>query len=140
MILFFRIELPPKPSGPFKLDEKFISEIENGWVKVDQRPKLQLKPIDMSSIDTPLKADGVYPTTKLHLLMQQKSPHRGGSSSIPMNTSPLSNNFRPSTAPSPPQRMPQRYIYIFMSKYKILDVKKILYFLVLQDRSNATLR
>ncbi|XP_059619515.1 protein mini spindles isoform X2 [Phlebotomus argentipes] len=69
--------LPPKPSGPFRLDPDVIAEIEKDWVKVDQMPLRDPSKIDVAFLESPLQIvtrDGVgYPMDKLQKLMDAAS-------------------------------------------------------------------
>lgn len=64
---------PSKPSGPFKLDENVIAEIECNWVKADQHRKLDLPNIDVSFIYDPITVIPVrgvaYPEDKFQQLL-----------------------------------------------------------------------
>lgn len=79
----------PKPSGPFKLDQEYIHEIEKGWVRSEQ---WQIpKPLDINTdfLYSPLKSaevNGVsYPADRLHRLISNASQH--------MLTSPVSHGL-----------------------------------------------
>lgn len=69
----------PKPSGPFKLDQDFINEIEKDWVRSElwQIPK----PLDVETgfLYSPLKSaevNGVsYPADRLQRLISTASQH-----------------------------------------------------------------
>ncbi|XP_039442787.1 protein mini spindles-like isoform X1 [Culex pipiens pallens] len=64
---------PSRPSGPFKLDENVIAEIECNWVKAEQHRKLDLPKIDVSFIYdsiTVIPVRGVaYPEDKFQQLL-----------------------------------------------------------------------
>lgn len=64
---------PPKVSGPFKLDENVIADIECNWVKADQHRKLDLPQIDVSFIYDSIKVIPVrgiaYPDDKFRQLL-----------------------------------------------------------------------
>lgn len=64
---------PPKVSGPFKLDENVIAEIEKNWIKADQHRILDLPNIDISFIYEPIKVIPVrgvaYPEDKFQQLL-----------------------------------------------------------------------
>lgn len=75
------------PTGPFKLDQNVIEDIEKNWIRCDQLKKSNFQPLDLEFLDEPLKTDGVYPAHKLEALMTNAN-----------YTSPL----RPTTAPSRP--------------------------------------
>lgn len=79
----------PKPSGPFKLDQDYINEIEKDWVRSElwQIPK----PLDVDTgfLYSPLKSaevNGVsYPADRLQRLISAASQH--------MLTSPVSHGL-----------------------------------------------
>jgi cytoskeleton-associated protein 5 len=97
------------PSGPFRLDEGLIAEIEHNWVRSEKTHLAELRPIDLGFLDEPIKIkpyNGVsYPAEKLALLLT-KSPTRPQSASVQHQTtcSPhhlfSSPQLRPSTAPA----------------------------------------
>ncbi|XP_058466115.1 protein mini spindles isoform X2 [Malaya genurostris] len=64
---------PPKVSGPFKLDENVIAEIECNWVKAEHHRKLDLPTIDVSFIYDSIKVIPVrgvaYPEEKFQQLL-----------------------------------------------------------------------
>ncbi|XP_058831203.1 protein mini spindles isoform X2 [Topomyia yanbarensis] len=64
---------PPKVSGPFKLDENVIAEIECNWVKAEQHRKLDLPMIDVTFIYDSIKVIPVrgvaYPEDKFQQLL-----------------------------------------------------------------------
>lgn len=69
----------PKPSGPFKLDQEFISDIEKDWVRSEQ---WQIpKPLDVQTdfLNSPLKSADVngvsYPAERLQRLISS-APHQ----------------------------------------------------------------
>ncbi|GAB0097358.1 protein mini spindles [Sergentomyia squamirostris] len=63
----------PRSTGEFRMDPSVISEIEKGWVKVDQMVTTESPKIDISFLDSPLKIverDGVrYPMDRLQNLI-----------------------------------------------------------------------
>lgn len=62
-----------KPTGPFKLDEDYIREIEKGWIKSDQWEKGRIVPANLDFLHSPLKVyevNGVsYPADRLQRLI-----------------------------------------------------------------------
>ncbi|XP_017478345.1 PREDICTED: cytoskeleton-associated protein 5 isoform X2 [Rhagoletis zephyria] len=67
---------PSKPSGPFGLDPDVISEIEKGWVRVDQMQSVEVPRVDVSLLFEPIKIiptrDGVqYPQEKFEQLISR---------------------------------------------------------------------
>lgn len=64
----------PKPSGPFKLDQAVIDEIEKDWVRVGDQPAVAERPaVDLAFMHSPLKIveiDGTgYPRDRLDALL-----------------------------------------------------------------------
>ncbi|XP_055592596.1 protein mini spindles isoform X2 [Uranotaenia lowii] len=63
----------PKVSGPFKLDDNVIADIEHNWVKADQHRKLDLPQIDVAFLYEPIKVISVrgaqYPEEKFQQLL-----------------------------------------------------------------------
>ena len=81
--------MKPKPrvSGPFKLDENVIAEIEKDWVRSDDLPKLETPNFDYSFLYSPLKSaeiNGIsYPADRLKMLMSNTPiPHPPPSANI----------------------------------------------------------
>lgn len=98
---------PRAPSGPFKLDENLIAEIEKDWIRVDQMKQKQMTPIDLMFSEQSIRIKPnngfVYPTERLNQLLA-KSPPRPQSANVslysvssPQHFSPSS--MRPATAP-----------------------------------------
>lgn len=98
------------PSGPFRLDEGLIAEIEHNWVRSEKIHLAEMRPLDLGFLDEPIKIkpyNGVsYPAEKLALLLT-KSPTRPQSASVQHQTTTCSPHhlfsspqLRPSTAPA----------------------------------------
>lgn len=69
----------PKPSGPFKLDQDFINEIEKDWVRSDQWQIPKQLDVNTDFLHSPLKSaevNGVsYPAERLHRLISNAPQH-----------------------------------------------------------------
>lgn len=98
---------PRAVSGPFKLDENLIAEIEKDWTRVAYIKQTQFPEIDFSLLNEPpgarCKSGFEYPKERLNHLMT-KSPQRPQSANVslysvssPQHFSPSS--VRPATAP-----------------------------------------
>lgn len=78
---FFRVQEQPRPrtSGPFKLDQTYISEIEKGWVRSDQWERGKASKANMDFLHSPLKSaeiNGVcYPAERLQQLISKTPTH-----------------------------------------------------------------
>ncbi|KAL9692090.1 hypothetical protein quinque_015792 [Culex quinquefasciatus] len=87
---------PSRPSGPFKLDENVIAEIECNWVKAEQHRKLDLPKIDVSFIYDSIT---VIPVRAAHSRDYAMSPpshlrspaYGGGGSNKPKPTANLAD-------------------------------------------------
>lgn len=99
------------PSGPFRLEEGLIAEIEHNWIRSDKIHLAELRPLDLGFLNEPMKIkpyNGVsYPSEKLaQLLTTTRSPTRPQSATIQHQTtcSPhhlfSSPSLRPATAPA----------------------------------------
>ncbi|XP_055620315.1 protein mini spindles isoform X2 [Toxorhynchites rutilus septentrionalis] len=90
-------ESHPKVSGPFKLDENVIADIECNWVKADQHRKLDLPNIDVAFIYESIKVIPVhgvaYPDDKFQQLLA-RTLHR-----------PMSSTHTRDYAMSPPSHL-----------------------------------
>lgn len=77
--MYFSIQETPrsKPSGPFKLDQDFINDIEKGWVRSDQWQIPKPMDVNMEFLYSPLKSaevNGVsYPADRLQRLISTAS-------------------------------------------------------------------
>lgn len=98
---------PRAPSGPFKLDENLIAEIEKDWIRVDQMKHKQLQPLDLMFSEQSIRIKSnngfVYPTERLNQLLT-KSPPRPQSANVSMYSVSSPQHFspssmRPATAP-----------------------------------------
>lgn len=96
----------PKPSGPFKLDQEFISDIEKDWVRSDQWQIPKPLEINTDFLHSPLKSADVngvsYPADRLQRLISNApqhmvSPVSHHGISYNMNTT-ISLNASPSAA------------------------------------------
>lgn len=98
---------PKRPSGPFKLNEEIIADIEKNWIRVDQIPLKQLAPLDFSFSDQPITvipSNGIsYPNDRLTQLLAQ-CPQRPQSANVSLYSASSPQHFisppRPFTAPS----------------------------------------
>ncbi|XP_062564823.1 protein mini spindles isoform X2 [Armigeres subalbatus] len=85
----------PKVSGPFKLDENVIADIESNWVKADHHRKTELPPIDISFIYEPIKVIPVrgiaYPDEKFQQLLARTLQRPISAPSRDYAMSPLSH-------------------------------------------------
>lgn len=78
---FLRIlELPrSKPSGPFKLDQDFITEIEKDWVRSENWNIPKASDVNLDFLYSPLKiaeVNGVsYPADRLQRIISNASQH-----------------------------------------------------------------
>lgn len=98
------------PSGPFRLDEGLIAEIEHSWIRSEKIHLADLRPLDLGFLNEPIKIkpyNGVsYPSEKLAQLLTTRSPTRPQSAAVHHQTtcSPhhlfSSPTIRPSTAPA----------------------------------------
>lgn len=88
MLIFARFSLhreaeytPPKPksSGPFKLDQGYIEEIEQGWVRSDKWEKFHPLQINTDFLHSPIRSaevNGVsYPADRLQRLVADAPTH-----------------------------------------------------------------
>lgn len=82
--------------GPFCLDYQFISEIEEGWIRVDQLPKREAAKVDLSFLSSPLKVHEVngvkYPEEKFKALLA-KSAEQQSYMVSPPTTKPTSAQY-----------------------------------------------
>lgn len=98
----FRQQEQPKqkPSGPFKLDQTYIEEIEQGWVRSDEWEKVSAAKVNMDFLYSPLRCEEVngvsYPMDKLRNLMANaQTSTRGttGAHNVSFQvSSPMQNN------------------------------------------------
>lgn len=93
----------PKTSGPFKLDQTYIEEIEKGWVRSDNWEKGQALQVNMDFLHSPLKSGEVngvsYPANRLQTLISNTPAHLTPGGHIINYTSPQRNSsvLSPST-------------------------------------------
>lgn len=68
-----------KSSGPFKLDQAYISEIESDWVRSEKWEKGQMSQVNLDFLHSPLKScevNGVsYPADRLQRLISNSATH-----------------------------------------------------------------
>lgn len=78
---FYRMHETPrsKPSGPFKLDQDFINDIEKDWVRSETWQIPKPKEVQTDFLYSPLKSAVVngtsYPADKLHRLISNAPQH-----------------------------------------------------------------
>lgn len=95
----------PKSSGPFKLDENFINDIEDGWVRSERWEKGRALDVNTEFLHSPLRScevNGVsYPADRLQHLISTAPAHLTPSGHVltfvsPQRTMPISS--APTTA------------------------------------------
>lgn len=84
-----------RSSGPFKLDESYINEIERDWIRSDKWEKGQLCQVDLAFLHSPLKSCSVngvsYPADRLQRLISDSATQLQASGQIQNYTSPPRN-------------------------------------------------
>lgn len=79
----------PRTTGPFKLDQTYITEIEKGWVRSDQWERGKASKVNMDFLYSPLKSTEVngvcYPAERLQQLMFKTPTHLASTTSLTMN-------------------------------------------------------
>lgn len=89
----------PKPSGPFRLDDNYIDEIEKGWVRSDQWEKASAAKVNMEFLYSPLKFEEVngvsYPAERLRNLIANTPTHApsAGHNITYQASSPMQHNL-----------------------------------------------
>lgn len=100
----------PKTSGPFKLDDHFIDEIEKDWVRSEKWDKAQVLQKDTDFLHSPLRSADVngvqYPADRLQrLISNAHTPHLvttpvNHGFAYGINTSPTTNVTMTTTTPT----------------------------------------
>lgn len=71
-----------RPTGPFKLDEDYLKDIEKGWIKSDQWEKGYVVPANLDFLHSPLKVSEVngvsYPADRLQRLISNAHMQNAG--------------------------------------------------------------
>ncbi|CAD6995897.1 unnamed protein product [Ceratitis capitata] len=104
---------PPKPSGPFGLDPDVISEIERGWVRVDQMKPVEVPQVDVSLLYEPIKIiptrDNVkYPEEKFEQLISRSHYMQQGVHNTPPPSTGIAASGSPYMSPSQHIRQQQQ--------------------------------
>uniref|UniRef100_A0A0A1WXY4 Cytoskeleton-associated protein 5 n=1 Tax=Zeugodacus cucurbitae TaxID=28588 RepID=A0A0A1WXY4_ZEUCU len=102
---------PPKVSGPFGLDPEVISEIEKGWVRVDQMQPVVVPQVDVSLLYEPVKIiptrDNVkYPEEKFEQLISRSHYMQQG-----VHNTPPPSSAHASGGCASPYMSPQQHIH-----------------------------
>lgn len=98
---------PKRPSGPFRLNDEIIAEIEKNWIRVDQIELKQITPLDLSFLESPINvipSNGIsYPNDRLNQLLAQ-CPQRPQTANVNLYSGSSPQHFisppRPFTAPA----------------------------------------
>lgn len=69
----------PKPSGPFKIDQDYIEEIEKDWIRSEKWNKCKTLEINADFLNSPLRSANVngvsYPADRLQRLISNAPSH-----------------------------------------------------------------
>lgn len=100
---------PKASSGPFKLDQDVIAEIERGWIRADDIQQANLAPLDFSFSEQTVRikpSNGYsYPVERLTQLLTRGPSQRPQSANVSLYSASSPQHFnsppmRPVTAPA----------------------------------------